>query len=465
MKKFKLLPIILIICVIFSLSAPMALALDDPELDAQAAILVDLDSGRVLYEKNMNEQRSPASLTKVMTALLVLEAAERGEISLDDIVTAPPDCWDGLEDDSSNAGIMPGIQTTVREYLCCALIASANEACNVLASYVSGSVSAFVDLMNQRAAELGCANTHFLDANGLHGEGHYSTAYDLYLITKEAARFPEFMEICNTLSYQPQEPSIKGGEALVNSNALLTSQSVYYRDGYLYDGASGVKTGFTQAAGYCLISTAERNGLSVMAIVMGCDGWMNANIEEYRSFSDSVTLYDWVFNNFVQRQVLTTADPVLQVQVDMAEGDGNLILYPEHDINYLLPSDLDISQVQVAAAPIEEQYTAPIKAGTVLGRATITLDGEELGSVNLVNNKAVELSKGQFFMQRLKAVLSNKWVITVFVVILVLAALYIMLVIRYRRARREYLRRRRIAEQRRRERAERYGDDCWNEGE
>ncbi len=464
MKKFKLLPIILIICVIFSLSAPMALALDDPTLDAQAAILVDLDSGRVLYEKNMNEQRSPASLTKVMTALLVLEAVENGQISMDDMVTAPPDCWDGLEEDSSNAGIMPGIQTTVREYLYCALIASANEACNVLASYVSGSVSAFVDLMNQRAAELGCVNTHFLDPNGLHGEGHYSSAYDMYLITREAAKYPEFMEICNTVSYQPQEQSIKGGQALTNSNALLTSQSIYYRDGYLYEGASGVKTGYTRAAGYCLISTADKYGVRVLAVVMGCNGWLNANIEEYRSFSDSVTLYNWVFNNFFRRPVLTTADPVLQVSVDLAEGDGNLILYPEHDISYLLPADLDISQVQVAASPIEEQLTAPIKAGTVLGRATISLNGEELGSVNLVNNVSVELAKGQFFMQRLKAVFSNKWVIIVFAVILVLAVLYIMLVIRYRRARREYLRRKRIAEQRRRER-ESYGDDYWNEGE
>lgn len=463
MKKFKLLPIILIICVIFSLSAPMALALDDPELNAKAAIVVDLDSGRILYGKNIDEQRAPASLTKVMTALLALEAVDNGQVSMDDRVTAQSDCRDGLEEDSSTSGILPGMETSLREYITCALVQSANEACNVIGTYISGSTSAFVELMNQRAAELGCVNTHFANTNGLPAEGHYSSAYDLYLITLEAMKHPAFMEICNLKTYQPENTEINAGKVITNSNSLLVANEAY--GNYVYEGAAGVKTGFTQAAGYCLISTAERNGLSVMAIVMGCDGWMNANIEEYKNFSDSRTLYDWVFNNFVQRQVLTTADPVLQVQVDMAEGDGNLILYPEHDINYLLPSDLDISQVQVAAAPIEEQYTAPIKAGTVLGRATITLDGEELGSVNLVNNKAVELSKGQFFMQRLKAVLSNKWVITVFVVILVLAALYIMLVIRYRRARREYLRRRRIAEQRRRERAERYGDDYWNEGE
>lgn len=463
MKKFKLLPIILIICVIFSLSAPMALALDEPELNAKAAIVVDLGSGRVLYSKNADEQRAPASLTKVMTALLALEAVDNGQVSMDDRVTAQTDCRDGLEEDSSTSGILPGMETSLREYICCALVQSANEACNVIGTYISGSTSAFVELMNQRAAELGCVNTHFVNTNGLPAEGHYSSAYDLYLITREAMKHPAFMEICNLKTYQPENAEINAGKAITNSNSLIVANEAY--GNYVYEGAAGVKTGFTQAAGYCLISTAERNGLSVMAIVMGCDGWMNANIEEYKNFSDSRTLYDWVFNNFVSRQVLTTADPVLEVTVDMAEGDGKLILYPEQDISYLLPADLDISQVQVAASPLEEQLTAPVQAGTVLGRAAITLDGEELGTVNLVNNKSVELSKQQFFMQRLKAVLSNKWVITVFVIVLALVVLYLLLVIRYRRARREYLRQRRLAEQRRREREESYGSDPWNEGD
>lgn len=459
MKKFKLFPLILIICVIFTLSSPMALALDDPALDAQAAILVDLDSGRVLYEKNMNEQRAPASLTKVMTALLVLEAVHSGQISMEDMVTAQNDCREGLDDDSSTVGIVPGIQTTVREYLYCALVASANEACNVLASYVSGSVSAFVDRMNQRAAELGCANTHFMNTNGLTAEGHYSSAFDMYLITYAAMQFPEFMEICSTVSYQPQAQGINEGRELVNSNALLTDRSVYYREGYRYEAASGVKTGYTRAAGYCLISTAEKNGIRTLAVVMGCEGWLNANIEEYRSFSDTVTLYNWVFNNFTMRPVLTAADPIQQVTVELAEGDGSIVLYPQQDISYLLPSDLDISQVVVSATAHEDKLKAPIKAGTVLGEATISLDGKELGRVNLVNTRAVELSRGQFFSQRLKAVFSNKWVVTVVLVLLVLAVLYLMLVIRYRRARREYLRRRRLAEQRRREQADRYRDD------
>ena len=459
MKKFKLFPIILLICVIFSVCAPMALALDYPALNAQAAILVDLDSGRVLYEKNITEQRAPASLTKVMTALLVFEAVESGQISMDDIVTAQDDCREGLEDDSSTVGIVPGLQTTVREYLYCALVASANEACNVLGSYVSGSVSAFVDKMNQRAAELGCLSTHFLDTNGLHNEGHYSTAYDMYLITRAALQYPEFVAICDTVSYQPQAQGINEGRELINSNALLTEKSIYYRDGYRYEAASGVKTGFTRAAGYCLISTAEKNGIRALAVVMGCEGWLNANIEEYRSFSDSVTLYNWVFDNFITRQVLTTADPIQQVTVDMAEGDGNLILYPQQDVSCLLPADLDMSQVLVTASVYEDRLKAPIKAGTVLGEAKISLDGKELGSVSLVNNRSVELSRGQFFSQRLKAVFGNKWVVTVVLVLLVLAVLYLMLVIRYRRARREYLRRKRLAEQRRREMAERYDDD------
>lgn len=457
MKKFKLFPIILIICVIFTLSSPMALALEDPSLNAQAAIVVDLNSGRVLFDKNMNEQRAPASLTKVMTALLALEAVDSGKVSMEDRVTAQADCREGLDEDSSTSGILPGVESSFREFICCALIQSANEACNVIGTYLAGSVSGFVDMMNQRAAELGCVNTHFVNANGLPAEGHYSSAYDMYLITAEAMKHPAFMEICNTKSYQPESPDINAGKALVNSNSLIVANEAY--GDYVYEGASGVKTGYTRAAGYCLISTAEKNGIHALAVVMGCDGWLNANIEEYKNFSDSITLYDWVFDHFVTRSVLTTGDPVLQVTVDMAEGNGTLILYPEQDISYLLPSDLDISQVQVAASPVEETFTAPIKAGTVLGRATISLDGEVLGTVNLISKASVELSRSQFFSQRLKAVLSNKWVVTVVVILLVLAVLYLMLVIRYRRARREYLRRKRLAEQRRRQQAERYWDD------
>ena len=183
MKKIKIFPLILIICLALCALAPSAYAIDDPQLGAQAVYLADMNTDEVLYEKNADEQRSPASLTKIMTGLLAIEAVESGQCSMDDIVTAGADAWHGMAEDSSNSNIQPGEMMTYRDLVYCAVVHSANEACNILATYISGSISAFVDRMNQRAAELGCTNTHFLDPNGLSKHALIQPAEDSFSIT------------------------------------------------------------------------------------------------------------------------------------------------------------------------------------------------------------------------------------------------------------------------------------------
>ena len=282
MKKFRIFPLVLILCLALSAAAPTAWALDDPSLNGKAAVLVDLDSGRVLYGHNENEERAVASLTKVMTVLLALEALDSGRIALEDMVTAQDDCQEGMEDDSSTSGIVPGTVISVKDLLYCAMLQSANEACNILGRYLAGSISGFVDQMNQRAAELGCQHTHFTNTNGLPAEGHYSSAYDQYLIFAEAMQHPMFLSISNTASYQADCTAVNGGEPIGNSNALINITSIYSNGGrYLYEGASGGKTGYTRAAGYCLISTAQRGGVRLLAVALGCDGALNAQIEDY----------------------------------------------------------------------------------------------------------------------------------------------------------------------------------------
>ena len=263
MKKIKIFPLILIICLALCALAPAAYAIDDPQLGAQAVYLADMNTDEVLYEKNADEQRSPASLTKIMTGLLAIEAVESGQCSMDDIVTAGADAWYGMAEDSSNSNIQPGEMMTYRDLVYCAVVHSANEACNILATYISGSISAFVDRMNQRAAELGCTNTHFLDPNGLSNDGHYTTARDLYYITKEAVKHPDFLTICDTEYYKTQPTNMSEAREIWNSNALISNGGYYasmsmQNNGhdYLYEGAAGVKTGYTRAAGYCLVSTA-----------------------------------------------------------------------------------------------------------------------------------------------------------------------------------------------------------------
>ena len=448
MKKFRIFSMILCLALCLGIASPAASALSAPTLDGQAALVVDLDSGRFLYALNAEQQRAPASLTKIMSVLLALEAVDRGDVSLGDVVTAQQDCREGLGEDSSTAGIIPGVQLSLRELLYCAMVGSANEACNVIGSYLSGSVSAFVDRMNQRASQLGCVNTHFVNTNGLPAEDHYSTAYDLYLITMEAMKHPLFMEMANTIEYQPESRYVNNGKVIHNSNALISQYSDYNAYGsYLYDGASGIKTGYTRAAGYCLISTAQRGNVHALVIIMGCNGYYNAGIEEFRNFSDSITLYNWVFDNFAYRELLSASEPMEQVQIRMAEGDGEITLYPQQAMTALLPADFDTENMEIRVSVYEEKLVAPLEAGTVLGEARVFFNGDDYGTVRLVNRGAVELARGEFIRERLRQIFSNGWVITLLVILLILAGSYIALVTRYRRLRRKHLQERKRREQ------------------
>ncbi len=444
MKKNKILPFLISICLLFSLFAPAASALDDPPLhSAKAVVLADMDSGRLLFEMNKDEQRSPASLTKIMTVLLAVEALERGEVSLDEMVTAQADCLAGLNTDSSTSGIQPGEIISYQDLLYCAMVHSANEACNILAHRVSGSVPAFVELMNRRAAELGCTNTHFSDPNGLSNENHYTTAYEMYLITREALEHPLFAEICNTRGYDMAATNLSQARSFANSNALITADSEY-GSSYVYPAAAGVKTGFTQLAGYCLVSTAEKDGVRLLAVVMGCDGWLNAGIDEYENFTDSIRLYNWAFENFSYRQAVSSLSTVTRVEVENAvETDAYASLRPQNDVTLLLPKDLNLGSVELSPTIYTEKLVAPIEAGTVLGRAEILIDGRSYGSVDLVNALKVELSRREFVTQRVHQTFSSPWIIVLIVVLAILAIGYLTLVLRYRAQRRKYLRRKR----------------------
>ena len=226
MKKTRLFPLMLLLCLVLSALNPGAWALDDPTVPAQAVLLADLDSGEILYEKNIHEQRSPASLTKIMTGLLAVEALDNGQCSMTDMVTAGQDCLTGLAEDSSTAGIVPGETMSFKDLFYCAMLHSANEACNVIGTYLSGSISAFVDRMNERAAQLGCVDTHFLDTNGLSNDGHYTTARDLYLITREALKHPDFMTACNTIYYDTEATNLSEPRHMYTPTPLLLPAAI-----------------------------------------------------------------------------------------------------------------------------------------------------------------------------------------------------------------------------------------------
>ena len=397
MKIFKIFPVLLALCLLFAVFAPCALALDGPQLTAQAVLLADLDSGAILYEVNADARRSPASITKIMTLMLTLEAVERGEIRLDDPVTAGADCRRGMRDDSSTTGIVAGETLRLEDLLYCAAVASGNDACNVLAAYVAGDIPSFVALMNRRAEGLGCTQTHFVDPHGLSYD-NLTSARDLYRITLEAMRLPAFMELCDCPAVTVPATNVFPPRELKSSNALISDQGIY-GDRYLYEGAHGVKTGYTRAAGYCLISTAERNGLRLLAVVLGCDGPYLSDTNTRYSFVDTAKLYDWAFESFRPRELCTQGQILSRCQALSAWGDPWFSLEAGSALSLLLPEG---AQPELRLELEDASLQAPIAAGELLGQAVFLLEGRELGRVPLVANRSVDESLWAYVARTVK---------------------------------------------------------------
>ena len=358
MKKYRILPLLLIVCLLLTAAFPVAAAKNtadnsadtpqstanvssdgvpqstvqaqegsyvfgsdavksalDEKLQANCVLLADEDSGQYYYTRNIDAKAYPASLTKIMTLLLAVEAVERGDVNLSDTVTAYDDCNADMVEGASNADIKVGETMTFEDFLYCAMISSANEACNVVAEYVCGSISAFVQRMNERAQALGCTGTHFVNPHGLPNDDHYTTAHDLYRITKEALSHELFATICNTVKHTVPATNLSDERTLSNTNGLINPESPMYR-GYYYEYAKGVKTGHTDAAGYCLISTAEKDGVRLLCVVLGGKGTTRANgTTDFGSFSDTLTAYRWVFANYGWRDIVSASDLICEVPV------------------------------------------------------------------------------------------------------------------------------------------------------
>lgn len=438
MRVKKSLTMLLLVCVLLFTGIVPAFAADAPKIRAESFLLADMDSGNILYEKNMNQMRSPASLTKIMTGLLAAEAVERGDISLDDVITAPSNCWDGMDLDSSNAEILPGEKMTFKDYFYCAMVKSANEACNVLAVALDGSIQAFVNRMNLRANELGATHTFFSDTNGLSNENHYTTAHDLFLITLEAMKHELFAEAVDTIDYEIEETNMHAKRYLNSSNALLCQDGIY-GDGYLYLPASGVKTGYTKTAGYCLVSTAEKNDMRLLAVVLGCGGVSNTGEDGYGNFSATIKLYDWGFANFERKTMASVGKVMNRAPVKYASNRVTAELRPAGNVSFLVPKDLDESRLSVDISTDAAKLVAPIAAGTVLGKAVIRIDGEQYASVKLYTADPIEADRRELLRAKAAELLSDPKVKIAVIAVLLLIVLFLFIVIRYYAAKKRRL--------------------------
>lgn len=440
MRKQKTLSLLLILCLFTAVLVPFASAdiLDyttTPESTAECVLLMDLDNGRELYSVNADQKAYPASTTKILTVLLAVEAIERGEISLDDMVTAKAGFMEGITDDASNAGIKEGETMSLKDLLYCAMLPSANEACNVIAMYVSGSVGSFVQLMNERAAELGCTGSHFVNTNGMPDENHYTTARDLYLISAEALKHEAFAEICGTASYITAATNMSESRELHNSNALISEDSVYGTQ-YYYEGAYGVKTGRTDAAGLCLVAAAEQGGLHIMCVVLGANEDFENKV--FDSFGDAVRLFDWAFGNFSYRCLLEKDYVVGELPVTLGDGADSVKLVADDDVVAFAPMGLTSEHIRLKLKLDRESLEAPVKAGTQVGMVEVYDEyGTLYGEVSVCTADDVQLAVDEYLKDYTKSFIEKNWIIMACVLAFLVLLVFIVVILRHKSRRKK----------------------------
>ena len=434
MKKCRFPALFAAVTLLVTLFLPMsAAALEDPDLTCRNAILLDATYDEILYDKGARDKVYPASITKVMTALLVLEAVDAGQLTLQTPITATAEALE-VPEGSSTAKIQVGDTYTVEQYLYCLLLPSGNEVAQILAIAVDGSVDAFVDRMNQRAEELGCEGTHFANPHGFHDPDHYTTAYDITRFMKAAMEYDLFQTILTSPNYTLPANGVSEERIIRNTNAL-TSNWTYTQ--YLYGPGTGGKTGTTDEAGNCLVETAQEGDMSLISVILGAeevklpDGKTDA-----RQFSETIKLLDWGFDNF-HRVTLSPEDTlVASVKVNLSSQADAVNVKPLGSVTRTLPKDIDLDKVEMTPSLFSEEVDAPVEAGQVLGTLVIKYEGTEYGTLDLVADTSVERSDFLYYKDQVETFFQNAGVKLVLAVVLILVVVVLLRVLVFRKRRR-----------------------------
>ena len=343
---------------------------------SEGAVLIDSSTGKVLYGKNENEKLYPASTTKILTAILAIE-----KCNLTDKITASNKAIMSIPSGYSNAAIQPGETLTVQELLDLFLIHSANEVGYIFAEHISGSAENFATLMNQKAVELGCQNTHFTNPSGLHDTKHYSTAYDMALIARYCMKNETFRNVVAKTSCTIEATDKYEQRYFKNTNDLIIPSSKYY-----YEYAIGIKTGFTSQAKNCLISASLKDGLELITVALGAEATDDGRSGRY---VDTLNLFDYGFSNYKIQQIATADTEIKEITIENATKDTkNLSLLLKDSITSLTPTDLDLTNLNYSIT-LNDNISAPIVEGDILGKITYNIDGITYSS-DLVASHYVE---------------------------------------------------------------------------
>ncbi len=332
------------------------------DIKAKSAILMEVNTGKILYEMNADEKLPPASITKIMSLLLIMEAIDRKEMSVEDVITASEHaCSMG----GSQIWLEPGETMTVDDLLKAAVIASANDATVALGEQIAGSEEGFVAMMNSRATELGMTNTHFINATGLDAEGHISSAHDVAIMSAELIKH----DLIKNYSTVWMDTLRNGESELVNTNKLVR----------FYEGTTGLKTGTTSGAGYCLSATAERNGLELVAVIMSGD-------TSNDRFNGAKKLLDYGFANYEYASIKPELD---KTELDIKNGIVSKVKITANDNFGALLKKSETSTV-TQQFNLKDNLTAPVKKDEVVGTVDFYLNDEMIGQVNITAAENVD---------------------------------------------------------------------------
>jgi len=347
-----------------------------PSVNAESAVLMDLSSGAVLYEKNAHKPQYPASITKIMTTLLAIENCSMGEI-----VTFSHDAVFGIEMGSSHIGIDEGEKLTVEQSLYAIMLASANEVSWGVGEHIAGTLSDFADMMNARAKELGCLNTHFVNANGLHHDDHYTTAYDMALISREAMQYETFRKITATKRYTiPPTNKHDIDNIFLNHHQMLMGNNYPQ---YKYEYCIGGKTGYTSKAGSTLVTFAKKGDMELVCVVMRANGAASPENE----YTDSTGLFNWAFENFTQYDISAAANEL---------EDSDLVFFNKYNplfdtertplylsnSSVLLPNGITLNE---AVKSVTIYSDVPFNhTETVVGNITYTYNDRIVGNADII---------------------------------------------------------------------------------
>ena len=445
-KSVSFLGIFLIFAIIFQFSPAFTVnAAFEPDVAtvySEGAYMVNLDTGITVYAKNENRRFYPASITKIMTAIITMENCT----SLDDKVSITSKSFDEFwlgdpnKEDVSNAALEAG-QTNVsyRDCLYGLMLPSGCDAANVLALNIAGSIEGFTYLMNLKAQELGCLDTHFSDAHGLWEAENYTTPYDMYLISRYAYdNVAGFMEICDTQSYNmPPNSRNPEGYTINSTNSLIKPNSDFY-----VEYAHGIKTGslpnYIDSSGThdgfrCLVSTAQKNGYTYMLVTMQAPYLSSSGVSYNYAAEDHINLYEWAFDNFVYQTVVEESE--ICKEVDVLQGEDNrLQLVTADSFSTLLPKELADAMAAGDSGPLQRKITllfdeivAPVSKGELMALMEVVYQGETIATIDLVAARSIERSQVEYILDRAKSLLDTTWFVPLLILLGALLVLQMIL--------------------------------------